>query len=165
VPLPVLLDDVEMRPCWAVMAEPDRPLLQNYDASFVNEGPLWWLSGQASRPGRPNGEAWILHAGPDWSEEHLQDDPDAVCEQLIEAARRLPIAGSFETRSAVAHRWRYARAREPLNEGAIWDAERRLAFAGDWCHGSAVEGAFLSGAAAAGRVTASAVARRGRKDS
>ena len=165
VPLPALLNAVEMRPCWAVMAEPDRPLLQNYDASFVNKGPLWWLSGHASRPGRPGGEAWILHAGPDWSEEHLDDDPESVGEQLIEAARMLPIAGPFEVNSMAAHRWRYARAREPLNDGAIWDAERRLAFAGDWCHGSAVEGAFLSGAAAAGRVMALAVARRGRKDS
>ena len=146
------VSQVEMLPCWAVMTQLDRPLLKEHDASFVNEGPLWWLSGQASRPGRPAGHSWVLHAGPGWSSEHLEDEPDAVCDQLVEAARALPISGPFEVDSAVAHRWRYARAREPLNEGAIWNAEKRLAFAGDWCHGSAVEGAFLSGAAAAGRV-------------
>jgi len=55
---------------------------------------------------------------------------------------------------AVAHRWRYALARKPLEKGAIWFEDQRLALAGDWCHGSRVEGAFLSGAAAAGRIMA-----------
>ena len=43
-----------------------------------------------------------------------------------------------------------------INAGAIRIDGLNLTLAGDWCHGSRVEGAFLSGAAAAGRIMASA---------
>jgi photolyase PhrII len=151
-----VLADVEMRPCWAVMAELDRPLSGEYDGAFVNHGPLSWVSGQASRPGRPAAQAWVLHANPDWSEHHIDDEPDEIVEQLLAAVRSLPMTGPFEVKSARAHRWRYALARDPLESGAFWFGDLRLALAGDWCHGSRVEGAFLSGAAAAGRIMTAA---------
>ncbi|MEE4217541.1 MAG: FAD-dependent oxidoreductase [Xanthomonadales bacterium] len=150
------LAGIEMQPCWAVMAVLDRPLLRDHDAAFVNHGPLSWVAGQASRPGRPGMESWVLHAGPEWSAEHLDDDPGEVRDRLLSAALELPIAQAAQLEFAVAHRWRYALARKPLDKGVIWFEEQRLALAGDWCHGSRVEGAFLSGAAAAGRVMASA---------
>lgn len=149
------LAGVRMRPCWAVMAVLDRPLSNDYDAAFVNQGPLSWLARQASRPGRPAAESWILHASPDWSEEHLEASPDDVRDQLLDAARALPVAQTFTAGYASAHRWRYALARQPLEEGALWFEGRQLALAGDWCQGSRVEGAFLSGVAAAGRIMAS----------
>ena len=150
------LADIEMQPCWAVMAVLDRPLLCDHDAAFVNHGPLSWLAGQASRPGRSGVESWVLHACPEWSAEHLDDDPAEIKDRLLAAAFELPIAQAAEVQFAVAHRWRYALARKPLDKGVIWFEKQRLALAGDWCHGSRVEGAFLSGAAAAGRVMASA---------
>ena len=72
-----------MQPCWAVMAVFDRPLLADWDAAFVNEGPLSWVSAQVSRPGRPAAHAWILHASPQWSKAHLEDDADSVREALL----------------------------------------------------------------------------------
>ena len=66
---------------------------------------------------------------------------------MLAAALELPIAQAFGARYAVAHRWRYALARQPLDQGVIWLEDQRLAIAGDWCHGSRIEGAFLSGAA------------------
>ncbi|MFC1740587.1 FAD-dependent oxidoreductase, partial [Pseudomonadota bacterium] len=59
---------------------------------------------------------------------------------------------------SVMHRWRYALAREPLLAGALWYPQDALVVAGDWCNGSRVEGAFLSGAAAAGRLLGSRLA-------
>ena len=103
-----------MKPCWALMAVFDRPLLGKWDAAFVNEGPLSWVSGQASRPDRPGAHAWVLHASPDWSLSHLEEDGDCVTRQLLDAARRLPGASTFETIQCAAHRWRYARAVTPI---------------------------------------------------
>ena len=143
-----------MDPCWAVMAELDRPLFEDWDAAFVNEGPLAWVCRQASRPDRPGAEAWVLHAGPQWSRDHLEQEAAAVVAALLGAARGLPGAQAAEPVSAQAHRWRFALAREPLDCGALWLGGQRLALAGDWCAGSRVEGAFLSGVAAAGRVMA-----------
>lgn len=149
------LSGVAMLPCWAVMAVLDQPLSTEWEAAFVNEGPLSWVARNASKPGRPDGNHWVLHAAPDWSAAHLEELPGTVIEALLEAARELPGAGRFKAGSATAHRWMYSRAEQPLDEQAIWYDSCRLALAGDWCHGSRVEGAFLSGAAAAGRVMAS----------
>jgi photolyase PhrII len=143
---------VGMRPCWAVMAVLNRPLSSQFDAAFVNSGPLSWVASQPSRPGRPRAQAWVLHAAPDWSESHLDRPDEEVRDLLLEAARRLPGAQPFEVEFAQAHRWRYALADQPLDDGSIWFADRALAIAGDWCAGSRVEGAFLSGTAAAGRI-------------
>jgi len=147
-----LIGGVEMLPCWALMLVLDKPLFAEYDAAFVNRGPLAWVAGQWSKPGRPATDAWVLHASPEWSSLHLEKSSHEVLDRLIEAARELPLSQAFKVESAFAHRWRYALARQPLNCGAIWLGSKNLALAGDWCHGSRVEGAFLSGIAAAGRV-------------
>ena len=149
-----LISGVEMMPCWVLMLVLDKPLFAEYDAAFVNQGPLSWISSQSSRPQRPTANAWVLHASPKWSAMHLEKSADEVRDLLIEAARELPLSQSSTVESAVAHRWRYALARQPLNCGTIWLGSQNLALAGDWCNGSRVEGAFLSGIAAAGRIMA-----------
>ena len=53
---------------------------------------------------------------------------------------------------ARAHRWRYSIAGTALSGGCLWDAGRRIGACGDWCSGSRVEGAFVSGMAIAGRI-------------
>ena len=150
-----LISGVKMMPCWALMLVLDQPLFAEHDAAFVNQGPISWVSSQPSRPDRPEANAWVLHASPEWSSIHLENSADEVRDLLLEAARELPLAQSLSVKSAVAHRWRYALARQPLNCGAIWLRSKNLALAGDWCNGSRVEGAFLSGIAAAGRIMAS----------
>ncbi len=50
---------------------------------------------------------------------------------------------------AAAHGGRYAVPSELLPVGALWDSKSRLAMCGDWCQGARIEGAFLSGCAAA----------------
>jgi len=146
------LADVRMLPCWAAMALFDRPLSTEWDAAFVNHGPLSWVSSQAAKPGRSTDHAWVLHAQPAWSLEHLEGDRSAVGELLLQAARDLHGTQAVRVESVTAHRWRYAVAERPLEDGALFDPSSRLVAAGDWCHGSRVEGAFLSGAAAAGRL-------------
>ena len=153
------LSAVEMMPCWSLMLVLNKPLFPEHDAAFVNQGPLSWVASQASRPERPAANAWVLHAGPQWSSMHLEKPADEVRDLLLGAARELPLAQSFKVKSAVAHRWRYALAKQPLDCGVIWLGSKNLALAGDWCHGSRVEGAFLSGAAAAGRVMAAHYSR------
>lgn len=152
------ISDVEMMPCWSLMLVLNKPLFPEHDAAFVNQGPLSWVASQPSRPERPAANAWVLHAGPQWSSAHLEKSADEVRDLMLDAARALPLAQSFKVESAVAHRWRYALARQPLDCGVIWLGSKNLALAGDWCHGSRVEGAFLSGAAAAGRIMAELVA-------
>ncbi len=61
-------------------------------------------------------------------------------------------AGLADVVHLVAHRWRYALPTEPLPEPCLFDAELAIAACGDWGRGPRVEGAYLSGCAAAGRL-------------
>ncbi|HET6566314.1 MAG TPA: FAD-dependent oxidoreductase [Xanthomonadales bacterium] len=146
---------VDMRPCWAVMAVLEQALLDSHDAAFINHGPLSWISSQSSRPaeddasaaGKPH--AWVLHASAEWSRQHLEADPDWVCSELLQAASSLPGAAANRVKWSKAHRWRYSQAEQPLQQGVLMLPANRLVLAGDWCNGSRVEGAYLSGLAAA----------------
>ena len=49
---------------------------------------------------------------------------------------------------------------EPLTEACLFDRGRPVVVCGDWCGGPRVEGAYLSGAAAAGRILGTLRSRR-----
>ncbi len=143
---------VAMRPCWAVMAAFDERLDLPFDGAFVHGSPLSWVARNGSKPGRPDPESWVLHGSPGWSARHLEGDPDEAQDRLLEAFFAATALEPRAPRFVRAHRWRYAIAEEPLDAGCLWDADLRIGACGDWCAGSRVEGAFLSGMAAAGRV-------------
>lgn len=148
-PLGLLAGEVLFAPCWALMAEFAAPLPVDFDAAFVNSGPLSWLTRDASKPGRPAGERWLVHAGTQFSRSQLESDGEQVAGLLLDAffaAIDLPAQSPLKCAS---HRWRYALAEPPLHVGALVDARRRLALGGDWCQGSRIEGAWLSGQALA----------------
>lgn len=138
-----------MRACWALMLRFDAPLTWDFDAAFVNQGPLSWIARDTSKPGRPRGETWVLHATADWSHDHLEDDPAEVASALLKAFSDLGAPGPA---AWTAHRWRYATNAPALTEGCAWDSVARLGLCGDWLHGGKVEGAWLSGQALAQRV-------------
>ncbi len=127
------------------------PLAVSFDGLFVNHGPLSWIARDNSKPGRPPAEAWVLHASREWSEANLELPAEVVAEQLVAAWREVVgVAPTVE--NATAHRWRYSGPAEPLAERCLADAARGLFAAGDWCGGPRVEGAYLSGLAAAERI-------------
>lgn len=144
----------EMAPCWAVMAGFADSLDIGFDGAFVHGSPLSWVARNASKPERPAGEAWVLQASPEWSRQHLELQGEDVVDRLVEAFR--DAVGGLESAPVygVAHRWRFALPIEPLAAACLFDAELGLAACGDWCGGPRVEGAFLSGCAAAARIVA-----------
>ncbi|HSO21457.1 MAG TPA: FAD-dependent oxidoreductase [Chondromyces sp.] len=147
---------VAMSPCWAVMAAFPEPPVLAFDGAFVRRSPLAWVARNASKAGRPEGEAWVLHGSPEWSESNLELEPDEAAAQLLEAfAEAAGGLGSVPVHLE-GHRWRHALPHAPLAEPCLFDAGRRLAVCGDWCGGPRVEGAFLSGGAAAQRLLGSA---------
>jgi renalase len=145
-----------MQPCYAVMLGLVEPARVDWDGAFVNVGPLSWVARDSSKPGRIGGEAWVLHAEPSWSTEHLDDEPDDVIANLRGALLRLtPGVVWPEIVHAEAHRWRFALPDPVLDEACLVDTGLGLAVAGDWCGGPRVEGAYLSGLAAADRLLGS----------
>lgn len=138
------------RACWAVMAAFEERVAARFDAAFVNGSALRWIARNTSKPKRNHQiDAWVLHASTSWSEAHLDDRPDDVGAFLMEAFEDLIPARLPKAFYAAVHRWRYATADPPLAAGAIHDAQSRITLCGDWCKGSRIEDAFLSGVEAA----------------
>ena len=139
-------------PCWAVMAAFERRLDLPFDGAFVHDSPLSWIARNSSKPGRLPAECWVLHASPEWSAEHIEDAPETVCDELLAALQQAAGIGSRRAIHTAAHRWRYALPAEPLSVGCLMEDMTRVAVCGDWCQAARIEGAFLSGHAAAKRI-------------
>ena len=144
-----LAESAVMRGSWALMLRFTAPLDLAFDAAFVNQGPLRWIARNSSKPGRNGKETWLLHASPEWSEAHLEDDPERVAGALLYAFGQL---SGPAPQDWTAHRWRYADTEPPLDEGCAWRPDIGLGLCGDWLNGGKVEGAWLSGRALAEHV-------------
>ena len=141
---------VDMKPSWTVMAAFEEKVAARFDAAFVNGSALGWIARNTSKPKRDwKVDAWVLQATTAWSSAHVNDRPDDVGAFLMEAFEDLVRAGLPRAFYATVHLWRHAAADPPLAVGAIHDAESRITLCGDWCLGSRIEDAFLSGLTAA----------------
>jgi photolyase PhrII len=165
---PSLVDAMKpatLSPCFAlaVLDAPGGALdALGYDGVFVGRDEadpdglaLAWIARDGSKPGRSVREAFMLHARSAWSARWIDAAPDAVTAAMLAAVAEA-FGGPVPTpRATHLHRWRYARALTPRAAGedaVLADLERRLVVAGDWANGGRVEGAYLSGVAAAGRL-------------
>jgi predicted NAD/FAD-dependent oxidoreductase len=135
-----------------------------FDGVFVNlesgldRAPLSWVARDSSKPHRPSHETWVLHASPDWSEVNIERDKAEVAQLLLRAFFDAFGIPAVPTMTLEAHRWMFA-STDQLANGCLFDRERLLSVCGDWTHGGRVEGAYLSGVAAAGSVLGEVVRR------
>ena len=91
--------------------------------------------------------ALTLHTRSEVATARWGQDDDALTVDLVRAAS--PWLGGAEILDAGLQRWRYATPVEPHPEACLVRADGGLVFAGDGYGGPRIEGAFLSGRAAA----------------
>ena len=151
-PIEAAAAGVRHEPIWAVMAGFDNPLAIDFDGAFVHQSVLGWAARDSSKPGRPARETWVLHATPAWSRAHLEAVPEEVAAGLLAELAAVTGCAIGTPAFTAAHRWRYALPNEPLHDRCLFDPSLNLVACGDWCGGTRVEGAFLSGMAAADRI-------------
>ncbi len=155
------LAQVDYDPCWAVLLRLERSLAVEWNAAFINSGPLRWVARNGKKPGRiPDVESLVLHANSLWSHEKLESSSEAVAADLTEALWKAigipPIDVTFQS----AHRWRYSIPVNPSICRIRTNLEKSLIACGDWAGGPRIEGAFLSGLAAADIILPNRLARR-----
>lgn len=146
-------ESTTLQPTWAVLV--NVPIQQNvkWDALFVNDGPLNWVAHNSSKPGRPDSGSWVLHASHEWSRTNVEESPEEVTETLLEEWQSiLEVNNRAKPTYQSAHRWLYAKAEDPDNEGTVIDEENNIALAGDWLSNNRIEGGFLSGREAAHQI-------------
>ncbi len=147
------LEPVQMAPCWALMARFQASLDTTLDALRPGHPVLAWACRHGSRPQRGSQpEAWVVHATPEWSAAHLEDAPDPVTAELLDALAQVLEQPLPTLLDAQVHRWRHAMVTEPLGQPFLALADGQLLLGGDWCLGPRVECAFLSGRAMASAI-------------
>lgn len=91
--------------------------------------------------------ALTLHTRSEVATARWEQDDDGLTTELLRAAS--PWLGGAEILDTSLQRWRYATPVEPHPERCVVRAEGALVFAGDGYGAPRIEGAFLSGRAAA----------------
>ena len=143
---------VKIDGCWAVMLAFDKPLPLEFDGAFVENSPLSWICRNSSKPGRETTDCWVVHASPGWSQDQIDRSPELVLTPLLEAFWQATGVSKVAPLFCAAHRWRYSIPVEPLESHCVEDPAKKAIACGDWCGGPRVEGAYLSGLAAAERL-------------
>jgi hypothetical protein len=142
---------VDYAPMWAAMLDIGDDDAVAFDGLFIKQGPVAWAARNHAKPGRL-GRTWVAHATADWTRAHLEIPAESAADQLADALAGLLGLSTDRVTPLGAHRWLYSLVEQPLDSGALWAPEMQLAVCGDWCQGARIEGAYLSGIAAAGRL-------------
>jgi renalase len=139
-----------MTACWTLMAVTD-DVDWPWDAAEPGRGPLRRVLRNDRKPGRgapPGCATWVAQASAGWSAAHLEDDPQAVKEALVDAlARLLPRHPAPRWHHAAVHRWRYAQAtgHMPAGQDCWWDDTLGLGVCGDGFGQGELDAAWRSG--------------------
>lgn len=144
------LDAIEYEACIAVMAVLDGPSsIPVPGAIALEDGPIAWISDNQQK-GVSKIPAITIHGSGDFSAEHFDLDRQITGQQLIDAAQPLLGAGVSDFQ---VHGWRYSKPTvvdpQPCMLASSDTSLPPLALAGDAFNGPRVEGAVVSGWAAA----------------
>ncbi|MBA3372115.1 MAG: FAD-dependent oxidoreductase [Euzebyaceae bacterium] len=150
---------VRFEPCLVLLAVLDRPVgLPPPGGVQFAGGPVTWLADNATK-GVSAQPALTVHAAADWSVAHDEDSDGPIAAALL--ALSAPWTRDAIVERAAVARWRHSRPVEPLRDRClvVEGPAGPLVLAGDAFGGAKVEGAALSGLAAAAQVQASLALR------
>ena len=145
------LEAVSYAPCLALMVLLDGPVgVPGPGGMQIKGEPLDWI-GDNQRKGISDLPAITIHAGPEWSRAHFEDDEADVQRHLISfASDHLGTDLSTRVIESSLARWRYSWVTDAHPEPFLAASEDpALLFCGDAFGQPKVEGAALSGLAAA----------------
>lgn len=149
----LLYGDTALQPCLAANIELMQAVSVPFDAVFVkNDAAVSWLARQASKSGRAAAEHWLVHFNSDFSQQHLEAQPEQIAPLAAAELQRI-LGQPIAVKEALCHRWRYAQQAPGFAvPGFTYQAGLGLGLCGDWLNGGRVENAFLSGMSLAAAV-------------
>jgi predicted NAD/FAD-dependent oxidoreductase len=161
-PLARMIGQAEMAPRWTAMIETDAVSAKVLTIP-AGHPDLESIIHNSAKPGRPDLDgisAWVVHASADFSERELESSKDDIADTIRDKFNAALSSADIDApvRSVHVHRWRYAFATHAASDTleALTDPDLPLFVCGDWVHETrsdhGVQGALLSGMAAAGRL-------------
>lgn len=140
----------KMDACFALMIGFEGYHDFGWDSLRVNNNVNAWLAVNSDKPGRNKAVTTLMvHSAPEWSNTHAEADRGWVQAQMESSASKLCGVDVSNAPHRVLHRWLYSSVSASPQQSALYDPALGLAACGDWCLGGRVEGAYLSGLAAA----------------
>lgn len=147
------MSSVTYDPCWAVLLTLVQRMEVDWGGAFINSVSIRWIARNQTKPGRAsNVESIVIHASSQFSKANLDAKSDGVIEKLTDELWSAIGHHPIVVTSSQAHRWRYSISLGDQILGVVSDSTGTAHFCGDWSHGSRVEGAFMAGIDAAGKV-------------
>ncbi|MEH2404205.1 NAD(P)/FAD-dependent oxidoreductase [Nostoc sp.] len=152
------LRSVEFYPSISAIAgySPTSQALPEWKAlTFVDDADLAWIGLDSSKRPNPQQPHFVVQSSADFAQRHLesQDLQPAGQYMLQRAAESLALPWLNIPEWMQVHRWRYAFPSRPWHEAFLsTGTPLPLICCGDWCGGNLVEGAMLSGLAAADEI-------------
>jgi predicted NAD/FAD-dependent oxidoreductase len=144
------LDGAQMDACFALMIGLKDPIDLGWDTLRVNDLPVSWLAVNSAKPGRASDNVTLMvHASPEWSNANVNTDRAEILEVMMSITAALTRLNLKDPEYVTLHRWLYASVSKSPETPCLVDEDKSLVAAGDWCLGGRVEGAALSGLAAA----------------
>ena len=150
--------DVQLEPCLAVVAGYE-PMARHLDKipiglRWQSDPVLTWSAVDSSKRSNSPAPVLVFHTTPKFAREHELEDPQLALAQVLEhATQQINPFIPLDLRSpdwSFAHYWRYAQPLNPLSSQWVGSAvPAPLILSGCWCNDGRLEGAFLSGQAAA----------------
>jgi renalase len=152
------LHSVEFYPCISVMAgfSPNSQPLPDWKAlTFNDHADLAWIGLDSSKRFQSQAPHFVLQSSYKLAQQHIesQDLQSVGNDMLQKAAENLALPWLENPEWMEVHRWRYAFPRTPLDIACLSaNTPLPLICCGDWCGGNLVEGAMVSGLAAADKI-------------
>lgn len=142
-----LLEAIEYDPCIAIMATLDQPSkIAAPGALRFSEGPIEWIADNQAK-GVSDKPAVTIHASADYSRNNWSRERDEVATELLAAASE-QLGATVEAYQI--HAWLYSKPAAPVEQRFLVISDTpKLVLIGDAFGGPKVEGAVLSGWAAA----------------
>ena len=128
----------------------DSPSVPSPGGVQLEDDPTWSWIGDNVAKGASTRPAVTLHTRADVAASRWDEDNEALTVDLLRSAE--PWVRDAEIIDVRLHRWRYATPLESQPDPCLVKADGRVVFAGDAFGGPGIEGAFLSGRAAADAV-------------
>lgn len=142
------LAEIAYDPCFAVLATLAGPSgLPAPGALQLQREPIAWIADNHRKGISPDVHTLTIHAGPEFTRTHWDTPYDEVAQLLLDAAREWT---PTPVQRWQVHRWRYSQPQRLYPEPCLlMTAPLPVALAGDGFGAARVEGAALSGLAAA----------------